>query len=57
MSIEKEKLVNLIIDLTDGGLNKWRDIQCETGLPDERCIEMEKLISEVYGEYSKRNSK
>jgi hypothetical protein len=52
--ITKHELESLIIDLTDGSLTSWRDIQEHTGLSEERCKEMEVLVQKVFNKYFNR---
>ena len=44
-----DKVVKAFLDVLDGN-QKWYDIQAQTGLPEERCKEIEQLFNalEVY---------
>jgi len=47
-------LEEIIVDLTDGTLRRWYDIQAATGLSEERCKELEKEITNVFKKYRER---
>lgn len=51
----EHELEALIVDLTDGSLRNWYDIQAATGISEERCREIEAEINEVFSAYRARN--
>lgn len=53
----EHKLEEIIVDITDGNLRFWSDIQHVTGLNEDRCKELEKEIDEVFSAYLKRTRK
>jgi hypothetical protein len=52
--IAYDSLIDLIVDLMDGGHYGWRKIRKETGLPELRCMEMEEQIKKVYNIFDRR---
>lgn len=51
----EHELEALIVDLCDGNFRSWWDIHGYTGLSEERCMEMEALIDDVFKRYFERN--
>ena len=51
--MDNHTLEDIIVDLMDGR-NKWREIQAETGLSEDRCKELEQQIEEVFASVSDR---
>ena len=52
--MNRDELEKLIIDLTDGSLRDWWEIERITGCSEEKSKEMEKLIDLVYESHSKK---
>lgn len=54
-TMREHLLEALIVDLMAQGLRGWEEIQSATGMSDDRCVEMQSLIQEVWDAYYERN--